>query len=81
MSFDIESDYESNELYSIAFVSSQVRRVIMIGQGEDTELIEYVVDESALLRRWIEWVERIDPDIFIVDEALAAGDAYACRNL
>jgi DNA polymerase-2 len=65
MSFDIESDYESNELYSIAFVSSQVRRVIMIGQGEDTELIEYVVDESALLRRWIEWVERIDPDIFI----------------
>jgi DNA polymerase-2 len=65
MSLDIESDYESNALYSIAFVSSRVRRVIMIGQGADTDLIEYVADESALLRRWIEWVARVDPDVFI----------------
>ncbi|MCP4471780.1 MAG: DNA polymerase II [Gammaproteobacteria bacterium] len=65
MSFDIESDYETSELFSIAFVSSQTRRVLMIGDGADDETIEYVADERALLQRWIEWVTRIDPDILI----------------
>jgi len=65
MSFDIESDYESSALFSIAFVSSQTRRVLMIGDGADDETIEYVADERALLARWIEWVARIDPDILI----------------
>jgi DNA polymerase-2 len=65
MSLDIESDYETNALFSIAFVSSRTNRVIIIGQGEDSETIEYVADEKALLQRWIEWVAEIDPDIFI----------------
>jgi DNA polymerase-2 len=65
MSFDIESDYESDALFSIAFVSSQVRRVLMIGAGEDDAVIEYVADERSLLLRWIEWVTQIDPDILI----------------
>jgi len=65
MSFDIESDYETNLLFSIAFVSSEIRRVLMIGDGADDETIEYVADEKALLQRWIEWVARIDPDILI----------------
>ena len=65
MSFDIESDYETSVLFSIAFVSSRTRRVLMIGDGSDDETIEYVADEKALLARWIEWVTRIDPDILI----------------
>jgi len=65
MSLDIESDYETNALFSIAFVSTRINRVVMIGTGDDSDLIEYVADEKALLRRWIEWVKRIDPDIFI----------------
>ena len=65
MSFDIETDYESDALFSIAFVSSQVRRVLMIGAGEDDDVIEYVADERRLLLRWIEWVTQIDPDILI----------------
>ena len=65
MSFDIETDYESDALFSIAFVSAQVRRVLMIGDGVDDELIEYLGDERSLLQRWIEWVEQIDPDILI----------------
>jgi len=65
MSFDIESDYETSELFSIAFVSSQTRRVLMIGDGVADESVEYVADERALLQRWIEWVARIDPDILI----------------
>ena len=65
MSFDIESDYESDVLFSIAFVSAQVKRVLMIGSGDDDELIEYLADERALLVRWIEWVTELDPDILI----------------
>ncbi len=65
MSFDIESDYESDALFSIAFVSSRVRRVLMIGAGEDDELVEYLADERSLLQRWIEWVTQLDPDILI----------------
>ncbi len=65
MSFDIESDYETSVLFSIAFVSSQSRRVLMIGDGSDDDTVEYVADERALLTRWVEWVTRIDPDILI----------------
>ena len=71
MSFDIETDYESDALFSIAFVCSDVRRVLMIGDGdgdgdgEDDEMIEYLADERSLLQRWIEWVTLLDPDILI----------------
>jgi DNA polymerase-2 len=65
MSLDIESDYESDTLFSIAFVSAKIDRVLMIGEGQDNDFIEYVADEHSLLQRWIEWVERIDPDILI----------------
>jgi DNA polymerase-2 len=65
MSFDIESDYETDALFSIAFVSSQQRRVLMIGDGDDDDTIEYLADERSLLLRWIEWVTQIDPDILI----------------
>ena len=65
MSLDIESDYETDELFSIAFVTAAINRVLMIGEGDDSDQVEYVADERALLLRWIEWVERIDPDVFI----------------
>ncbi len=65
MSLDIESDYESDALFSIAFVTLNTNRVLMIGEGEDNDFIEYLADEASLLRRWVEWVERIDPDILI----------------
>ena len=65
MSLDIESDYESDALFSIAFVSSEINRVLMIGEGDDSEYIEYVADEKTLLQRWIDWVGRVDPDVFI----------------
>ena len=65
MSLDIESDYETDALFSIAFVTASTNRVLMIGDGVDNDLIEYVADEASLLQRWIDWVERIDPDILI----------------
>jgi DNA polymerase-2 len=65
MSFDIETDYVTNALFSIAFVSNNSRKVLIIGDNEDTNLIEYVADEKTLLLRWIKYVIDIDPDIFI----------------
>jgi DNA polymerase-2 len=65
MSIDIESDYQSDALFSIAFVTKDVKKTLMIGEGQDSDIIEYVADESALLKRWIEWVEKIDPDVLI----------------
>ncbi len=65
MSVDIECDYQSDELFSIAFVSSSCQKTLIIGEGNDSEKIEYCADERELLKRWIIWVEKIDPDIFI----------------
>jgi len=65
MSLDIESDYETDALFSIAFVTASTNRVLMIGDGVDNDFIEYVADEASLLQRWIDWVESIDPDILI----------------
>ena len=69
MSFDIETDYSSDELFSIAFVTNDVKRVLMISkkdQGYDEEKnMEYLSDECALLKRFLTWVEDVDPDVFI----------------
>lgn len=79
MSFDIETDYISNDLFSIAFVSEEYQRVLMIGEAEtvvcensndvlnDTSPthIEYLADEAALIKRFLEWVSVLDPDVFI----------------
>ncbi|MCH7880377.1 MAG: DNA polymerase II [Proteobacteria bacterium] len=65
MSIDIESDYQTGALFSIAFVTSAHRKTLIIGAGEDSQTIEYLADEKALLYRWVAWVEKIDPDIFI----------------
>jgi len=65
MSVDIESDYETEQIFSIAFVSSKVRKTLIIGIDKNTDLIEYYANETDLLKRWIEYVGEIDPDIFI----------------
>lgn len=64
MSFDIETDYQTDELFSIAFVCGDISRVLMVGDDVDTETIEYLADEKSLLLRFLEWVEKTDPDIF-----------------
>ncbi|MDJ0779199.1 MAG: DNA polymerase II [Gammaproteobacteria bacterium] len=63
MSFDIESDFESDELFSIAWVTGSEERVLMIGDGPASATVEYVADERVLIERWLTEVERVDPDI------------------
>ena len=73
MSFDIETDFSSNDLFSIAFVTKEYKRVLMIGENEpvaneievDDNYIEYLADERALIKRFLEWVQLTDPDVFI----------------
>lgn len=69
MSFDIETDFSSDDLFSIAFVTAEHRRVLMLGVDEpandEDNVIEYLNDETALIKRFLEWVQRIDPDVFI----------------
>ncbi len=65
MSLDIETAYDSQQLYSIAFICDDVKRVLMWGQDTDDELIEYLPDEATLIRRFLDYVEQFDPDIFI----------------
>ena len=65
MSIDIESDYETGHLFSIAFVSNQCSKTLMIGSAVDGEKIEYCMNEADLLQRFINYVNDVDPDIFI----------------
>ena len=81
MSFDIETDFSTDNLFSIAFVTSEHKRVLMLGENvpalddngdddvdEDASVgnyIEYLVDETALIKRFLEWVQLTDPDVFI----------------
>ncbi|MDT8283609.1 MAG: DNA polymerase II, partial [Gammaproteobacteria bacterium] len=73
MSFDIETDFSTDDLFSIAFVFDEHRRVLMIGEneadpdetGDEKNSIEYLPDETSLIKRFLEWVRRADPDVFI----------------
>lgn len=69
MSFDIETDYSTHELFSIAFVTDDHKRVLMIGASETTfdeeNSIEYLANETALIKRFLEWVHLLDPNVFI----------------
>ena len=77
MSFDIETDFSTDDLFSIAFVSDESKRVLMLGMNEAAidedpdydpghyQHIEYLADETALIKRFLEWVQLIDPDVFI----------------
>ena len=79
MSFDIETDYATDELFSIAFVTAQYKRVLMIAKDIDApqhatennpqdntdKFIEYLPDETALIKRFLEWVQLTDPDVFL----------------
>ncbi|MBT7410150.1 MAG: DNA polymerase II [Methylococcales bacterium] len=65
VSLDIETSYNGKQLYSIALLSQQCRKVLMIGEGQNTSLIDYVKNEAQLLYQLIESIKKIDPDIII----------------
>ncbi|MCW8957215.1 MAG: DNA polymerase II, partial [Gammaproteobacteria bacterium] len=65
LSLDIETAFDTDQLYSIAFLTKDIQRVLMIGEDNDRDFIEFLPNERALLKRFIHYVEKIDPDVFI----------------
>lgn len=67
MSLDIETAYDSQQLYSIAFICGSHPHVLMLdedNQLNNTDTIETVNSEKDLIRRFIHYVNHYDPDIF-----------------
>ena len=72
MSLDIETAYDTNDLFSIAYICENTQRILMIGESDtaNTELpdgaqIQFVKNETDLLNLFIQQVTKLDPDIFI----------------
>jgi len=68
MSIDIETSYDTNELFSIAYICDDIQQVIIIGDT-DTRIDEtptlIVKDERELLNTFMQHIINLDPDIFI----------------
>lgn len=72
MSLDIETAYDTDELFSIAYICGSHKKVLMTGDNKLTEKdtpveidIEFLENEKALLRHFMQQVEQLDPDVFI----------------
>ena len=74
ISFDIETDYGVNRLYSIAIYSDKTSIVLMIGDGENRNVeaedelkyeLKFVKDEKQLLIAFVQKVEELDPDVLM----------------
>ena len=65
MSLDIETSYDTDELFSIAFICEDIKSVLMVGTQADEKNIRFVADEKVLLQEFILQVNQLDPDVFI----------------
>jgi DNA polymerase-2 len=74
LSIDIETDRGGTALYAIALHAPPVERVLLVHEG-DVAGAECLRSEKACLRRFLAWVEEIDPDVItgwnVVDFDLA----------
>ncbi len=68
MSLDIETDYATDKLFSIAYICDNTRKVLIIGNNEDMNInmdVEIFANESMLLNAFIVQLKKLDPDIII----------------
>jgi len=68
MSIDIETSYDTDELFSIAYICEDAQQVLMIGDANShiNEALTLIVkDERELLNTFIQHIDSLDPDIFI----------------
>ncbi len=66
-SLDIETSYTENVLYSIAVAGKGFQAVFMIGEDIEgqPDYLEFLVDEKALILRFLSWFAELDPDVII----------------
>ncbi|VAW54520.1 DNA polymerase II [hydrothermal vent metagenome] len=68
MSLDIETAYDTHELFSIAMICNHKKHVLMIGDNETSNKdidITFFSNERQLLSAFITQVDTLDPDVFI----------------
>ena len=69
LSVDIETSFprtgQPDRLFSIGCYAPDLSVVLMIGEGENDDLLEYLPDEPTLLTRFIELIQDYDPDVLI----------------
>ena len=69
LSVDIETSFprtgQPDRLFSIGCYAPDLSIVLMIGEGENDELVEYLPDEPTLLNRFLELIQIYDPDVLI----------------
>lgn len=64
-SFDIETSFTGDQLFSIAIYSSKGHMVLMMGGEEPEKNIIFFSNETALINGFLTWIEQNDPDILI----------------
>jgi len=64
-SVDIETEGLEGALYSIAACCGDARVVFMAGEGRDADYLRYLPDEAAVIRAFLDWIARADPDLII----------------
>ncbi|HVN84754.1 MAG TPA: DNA polymerase II [Candidatus Binatia bacterium] len=83
LSIDIETSLDGEQLYSIALHTREFSRVLLVGH-QVFERAEPVHSEKAAIRRFLEYVEILDPDVVtgwnVVDFDLAFLSRAAHRH-
>ncbi|MDF2182113.1 DNA polymerase II [Neptuniibacter sp. CAU 1671] len=65
LSIDLETTLRADRIISAAVYADDLQRVLMLGEGTNTDTVRYFADERALLRALIVLISEYDPDILI----------------
>lgn len=65
VSFDIETSFTNDSLFSIALYAADKQTVLMIGNEVPSNNCTYVATEKDLINSFLDWIEQYDPDILI----------------
>lgn len=65
LSIDIETSMDAKSLYSIAIWGQELRRVFMVGAGDDTAEIIFCSDVRACLNCFFDALIALDPDVLV----------------
>lgn len=66
LSLDIETSMDAKQLYSIGlYAGEDLQKVLMVGEGEDTERVIFCADARACLEQFFTLLADYDPDILI----------------
>lgn len=64
-SLDIETSWTEGILYSIAVHCGDARIVFMVGDEASSDWLVFEPDEAAVIARFLDWFEELDPDVII----------------